>query len=249
MTSTDPPEVRSRQPDCGDRDFQQVKKPTQTPQFLQIVAKPERATKTKSEPKLTRVAFRVSRLMEFCTEQELVRQTGHSVQDWPLVVLKELLDNALDACEEAEVAPVIDVTVDAGSITIQDNADGISSDTIRSILDYNIRVSSREAYVSPTRGAQGNALKTILAMGYVLDREDTGSNADAAGVTIIETRGLKHTIEFRADHVNNQPKIEYATAPSSINVGSKIIIKWPPLGQKYLGWAEERLKELAASYT
>ena len=213
------------------------------------MAKPERATKTKSEPKLTRVAFRVSRLMEFCTEQELVRQTGHSVQDWPLVVLKELLDNALDACEEAEVAPVIDVTVDAGSITIQDNADGISSDTIRSILDYNIRVSSREAYVSPTRGAQGNALKTILAMGYVLDREDTGSNADAAGVTIIETRGLKHTIEFRADHVNNQPKIEYATAPSSINVGSKIIIKWPPLGQKYLGWAEERLKELAASYT
>jgi hypothetical protein len=39
------------------------------------------------------------------------------------------------------------------------------------LSDYTIRVSSREAYVSPTRGAQGNALKTILAMGYVLDRE------------------------------------------------------------------------------
>ena len=139
------------------------------------MAKPERATRRKSkakpEPKLTRVAFKVSRLMEFCTKRELQNQTGHSVYDWPLVVLKELMDNALDACEEAEVAPVISIIVDPGSITIQDNGGGIDTETIKSILDYTIRVSSREAYVSPTRGAQGNALKTILAMGYVLDRE------------------------------------------------------------------------------
>jgi len=81
------------------------------------------------------------------------------------------MDNALVACEEAEVAPVIEVTVGPGSITIQDNADGFAADTIDSILDYSIRVSSREAYVSPTRGAQGNALKTILAMGFVLDHK------------------------------------------------------------------------------
>src|SRR5262249_47240360 len=126
--------------------------------------------------------------MEFCTKRELQNQTGHSVHDWPLVVLKELMDNALDACEEAEIAPVIDVIVGPGSITIVDNAGGFETDTIDSILDYSIRVSSREAYVSPTRGAQGNALKTILAMGYVLDREHAGRDADAVGVTIIETR-------------------------------------------------------------
>jgi hypothetical protein len=129
------------------------------------VAKPDRATreksKAKSERKLTRVAFRVSRLMEFCTKRELQNQTGHSVYEWPLVVLKELMDNALDACEEAEIAPVISIAVKPGSITIRDNGGGIETETI---------VSSREAYVSPTRGAQGNALKTILAMGYVLDR-------------------------------------------------------------------------------
>jgi DNA topoisomerase VI subunit B len=44
--------------------------------------------------------------MEFCTKRELQNQTGHSIDQWLLVVLKELLiDNALDACEEAEVAP------------------------------------------------------------------------------------------------------------------------------------------------
>ena len=43
--------------------------------------------------------------------------------------------------------------------------------TVADILDFSIRVSSREAYVAPTRGAQGNALKTILAMPFVLDGE------------------------------------------------------------------------------
>ena len=88
---------------------------------------------------------------------------------------------------------------------------GIDADTIASVLDYTIRVSSREAYVSPTSGAQGNALKTILAMGYVLDR---GDHDDAAGVTIIEAHGVAHRIEFRVDHVNNQPRIIHTSAPS-----------------------------------
>jgi hypothetical protein len=84
--------------------------------FLQIVAKPRRRvrkkTKAKPEPKLTRVAFRVPRLMEFCTERELQNQTGHSFVYWPLVLLKELVDNALDASEEAEVAPEISIAAE-----------------------------------------------------------------------------------------------------------------------------------------
>ena len=123
--------------------FEQAKNPTKGTQFLQIVAKPKRAVRKKSEPKLTRVAFRVSRLMEFCTRRELQNQTGHGVGQWPLVVLKELVDNALDACEEAEVAPVISIAVEPGSIVIEDNAGGIKTSTIKSILDYTIRVSSR----------------------------------------------------------------------------------------------------------
>jgi DNA topoisomerase VI subunit B len=244
--------------------IQQAKNPAERPQFLQIVAKPDRATcresKAKSEQKLTRVAFRVSRLTEFCTKKELQTQTGHSVYDWPLVVLKELMDNALDACEEAEVAPVISVAVKPGSITIQDNAGGIETDTITSILDYTVRVSSREAYVSPTRGAQGNALKTILAMGYVLDREREDINNEAAGVTFIETRGVKHRIEFRVDHVNNEPKITHTTTPSPIVAGTRITIKWPRESAKWaqrsgehpglqlLEESEQEFKQLAESY-
>ena len=63
--------------------------------------------------------------MEFCTQRELQNQTGHAVYEWPLVVIKELIDNALDACEEAEVAPVVAVTVEEDRIIVQDNAGGI----------------------------------------------------------------------------------------------------------------------------
>lgn len=110
------------------------------------MAKPKRvAARDKPKAKLTRVAFRVSRLMEYCSERELINQTGHAVYDWPLVVAKELFDNAADEAEEAEVAPEITVIVERDTIVVQDNGRGIDEETIASVLDYTIRVSSREA--------------------------------------------------------------------------------------------------------
>ena len=212
--------------------FQPAKNTAKDPNFLQIVAKPEpaaaRIPKAKREPKLTRVAFKVSRLMEFCSERELVNQTGHGAYEWPLVIVKELLDNSLDAAEEAEVAPVISIAVTEDRIVIEDNAGGIDAETIASVLDYTIRVSSREAYVSPTRGAQGNALKTILAMGYVLDGDKGG---DRAGVTIIESRGVAHRIEFRVDHVLISRRSSMRVSPSDVTAGTRFTVHWPPAGE------------------
>jgi DNA topoisomerase VI subunit B len=219
-------------------------------QFLQIGA----GTTSKKRPphKLARVAFRVSRLMEFCNLRELENQTGHQVWDWPLVALKELFDNSLDACEEAEIAPVIAVAVRPGEIVVQDNGTGITDETVRSIRDYSIRVSSREAYISPSRGAQGNALKTLLAMGYVLDRRwqpDNRDNLDAAGVTIIETRGAAHKIEFLVDHVTNEPRITHTRTRSPITIGTRIAIQWPQHCKPLLDRAEDEFKKLAENYT
>jgi hypothetical protein len=203
--------------------------------------------------KLKRVPFTVSRLMEFCTTRELVNQTGHDTSEWPLVVLKELIDNALDASEEAGIAPVISVTVEPGSIVIEDNGPGIPAKTIEGILDYSIRVSSREAYVSPTRGAQGNALKTVLAMAYALDEK---RGEDASGTTTIEAHGVAHQIEFSVDHIKQEPKITHTVEPSPVVAGTKITIRmakqiWTPgagFDGDIVGMCKTRFLRLAGEY-
>lgn len=245
--------------------FQQAKTPSAdepaVERFLQVEKRNPLETRQKltRQHKLTRVPFQVSRLMEFCSLRELQNQTGHQVWDWPLVVLKELLDNALDAAEEAGVAPVIKVSVSpkTGTIIVEDNGPGIPAETIGGIINYSIRVSSREAYVSPSRGAQGNALKTVLAMGYVLDQERLSDSdadvAEASGQTIIETGGAAHTITFLVDHVTNEPRITHSVAPSSITVGTKVTVQWPAESKHGYGSlldnAEGHFKALASSYT
>ena len=61
--------------------------------------------------RLNRQVLTTSRLLEFCSQKELVLQTGHAPEQWPFVALKELFDNALDASEGAEIAPTIKVVV------------------------------------------------------------------------------------------------------------------------------------------
>ena len=107
---------------------------------------------------LQRTVFSTSRLAEFCSKDELCGRPGTTSLTGRWSSLKELVDNALDAAEEAGIAPVIKVTFDDTGITVTDNGPGIAPDAVASILDYSNRTSSREAYVSPTRGAQGNAL-------------------------------------------------------------------------------------------
>ena len=196
---------------------------------------------------LKRVPFVVSRLMEFCNRRELVNQTGHDIPQWKLVILKELTDNGIDACEEAEIAPNISVTVTkGGSIIVEDNGPGFPTKTIKSVLDYAIRVSSNEAYCSPTRGQQGNALKTILPMPYVMD--DSGE--DACGETTIEAHGVAHCITFEVDHIKQEPKITHTTKSSKVVKGTRITVALPRYDYGAFGNSiiERRFLTLADSY-
>ncbi len=241
------PAPQSDASDSGGVAFEQAKSATSRSAVFTNCGTPERQeTPVKSAKKLIRVPFTVSRLMEFCTRRELVNQTGHDVYEWPLVVLKELTDNALDACEEAEIAPVISIAVRGSSIIITDNGPGIPAKTIDGILDYSIRVSSREAYVSPTRGAQGNALKTIPPMAYVLNQH---RGEEASGKTIIEANGLAHHITFAVDHIRQEPKIEHTTKPSSVVQGTKITVDLPECdGCNIIEDSQEDFLQLAESY-
>jgi hypothetical protein len=94
--------------------------------------------------KLERTTFTTSRVMDFFSEKELVTQTGHGREEWPLVLVKELIDNALDACEESAVPPVIEVHCDAAGIAVADNGPGLPETLLLKQMDFGVRASNRE---------------------------------------------------------------------------------------------------------
>ena len=98
------------------------------------------------------------------------------------------------------------------------------------MLDFSVRVSSREAYVSPTRGAQGNALKTILAMPFVLDGRH--------GRIEIEARGVRHALDVHVDYIEQKPVIGHIQEPSDVKTGTIVRVLWPDLASSILANAE-----------
>ena len=203
-----------------------------------------RGDPAKAQPRLGRVVFKTSRFLDFVGERELISQVGHAVEAWPSVILKEVTDNGIDSCEEARTAPVITVEVattpGAAAIKISENGPGIADETITNIVDYSVRVSSREAYVSPARGAQGNALKTILAMGFALSGEH--------GETVIESRGTAHRIVFAADRIRQEPRLEHTTRPSLIKTGAVVTVRWPDSACSVLTDARPRFLQIADDF-
>jgi DNA topoisomerase VI subunit B len=195
-----------------------------------------------SPARLNRSVFTTSRLLEFCSQKELVLQTGHPVEQWPLVILKELVDNSIDAAEETGIAPAIGITVTEGTITVDDNGPGIPPETVKSLLDFTSRTSSREAYASPTRGAQGNALKTLVAMPFALDGTE--------GETVIEACGIRHHIRFAVDAIRQVPKVEHQEEPAAkVKNGTSFTVNWPVSASSLLDRAGEQFLQIAEDYT
>ena len=148
---------------------------------------------------LKRETFETSREMDFFSEKELTAQTGHGRHEWPFVIIKELVDNALDACEEHDIAPEVIIAADATGITVTDNGPGLPESTLRGACDFTVRCSSREMYIAPDRGAQGNALMTLLTMPRVLDTDD--------GKLIVECHGVCHAITCDADPITQRARV------------------------------------------
>ena len=148
-----------------------------------------------------RGVFRTSRLLDFCSEKELTAQTGHPPAEWPLVVAQgagrqraRRLRGGRDRAGDRRPR--------------------------RRERDHRHRQRPRDAarggrggarlrrprqfprgYVAPDRGAQGNALKTLVAMPFVLDGK--------TGRVEVDARGIRHEIAFAVDPIRQQPVIRH----------------------------------------
>jgi|SRR5215217_671134 len=173
--------------------------------------------------KLERTTFEASRAAEYFDKRNLAALTGVSAPEFPAVVVKELADNALDAAEADGVAPklwIASVVRDgrALAIAVEDNGPGIRPEVVRSVLNYNVRVSDKAAYRSPTRGAQGNALKTVVGIPYALGVRQP---------LTIEACGVHHEIEPSIDPAGNV-RIAHEESNGARTKGTRVELQVAP---------------------
>src|SRR3990172_5079144 len=110
-----------------------------------------------------REVLEVSRDTEYFTEDGLRTSTGLDSDRWDFAIFKELLDNSLDAVNELD-KKCIGIMVSRNTLTIVDNGSGLSEEVLDRIFDFSKYVSSKRFIKSPSRGFQGNALKTVIGI-------------------------------------------------------------------------------------
>ena len=176
-------------------------------------------------PALQRTIFETSRADEYFNARELQAQTGQPAERFGAVALKELIDNALNASETAGVAPALAVEVaergDLLHLTVADNGAGIAPETVARVLNFATRTSDKAVYRAPTRGAQGNALKTILGLPWALG---------LCAPVVIESRGVRHTVLAWLDPAGAL-RVEHGVVPTPTPHGTRVRVALPAAGQ------------------
>lgn len=172
----------------------------------------------KTAKTLNRQVFELSRELEFFTEKELTMQIGHPKSHWRISLLKELIDNSLDACEISDTQPEITVEDTEEYFSVMDNGPGLPFSTIKKSLDYLVRVSDKQYYVSPTRGQMGNALKCVWAAPFV---------ALGEGEVTVESRGKRHVIKTSLDRIMAKPQMNFKSSDAPVKNGTRVLVRWP----------------------
>jgi DNA topoisomerase VI subunit B len=180
---------------------------------------------------LQRELFETKRQLEYFSPKELSMQLGAPPWGWGEVLIKELVDNALDAAESAGTAPAIDVTLTPQGFTVDDNGPGMSQALIERSLDYDIRVSDKMYYVSPTRGQLGNALKCVWAAPYAI------TEGKMPGAVAVVSQGLQHRIAATVDRIAQEPKLQHTITEAPICKNGTSITVTAPKVACYHPWS------------
>ncbi|MGD0897007.1 MAG: hypothetical protein ABR915_04165 [Thermoguttaceae bacterium] len=161
-----------------------------------------------------------SRLLDCIgSEEEWQRQSGYSMHDAALGACRELVDNSLDACEEAGVPPIVSVKLDDTGLEVADNGPGMDVDTIRTLTDFGLRASSRAGRCAPSRGQQGNGFQACLALPYVLNGN--------VGRVDISSHGIRHELALSLNRVAQQPHCSVEQFGCAVQIGTSVKL-WAP---------------------
>jgi len=184
-----------------------------------------------------------------------------TAHDWDLYVVKELIDNGLDA-DEADpniTTPHIRVSVqyvenhlpngnERSVFIVVSNLSRFPVEQLDDLFDLDKRVSDKQYYNVPTRGAQGNALKTILGIPYALNYHYFSNYHLDVDPLVISYADKKALITLDIDKVNEQitlhTEIKAVRHPEAM---TKIVVNIPQFFQQIPRKMED-LKQFAQSF-
>lgn len=160
--------------------------------------------------------------LDFTSRATLPRKAGVSSEaDLLPLVVKELLDNALDATEAAEGGDV--ALVSAGLLEgrngffVEDGAGGFSPEMLRQVWRVDSTNVSSKRLRLPTRGALGNGLRVV-----------SGTVMAYRAILTVHTRGKAYEIQprYRVNPRVTEPLV-LETGDSPLSQGTRIEIVFP----------------------
>jgi hypothetical protein len=144
----------------------------------------------------------------FIDKRTLPQKAGGALSQIGRVVLKELVDNALDAG-----AGDVTLTGDAKSCIVSDDGPGIDPDQVPRLFAVNRPLISSKLKRTPTRGMLGNGLRVVM-----------GAVAAFDGTISVTTRGRRY--DLGVDTVTGETKV-LAAADVPAMPGVQVEIAFP----------------------
>lgn len=167
--------------------------------------------------------------MLFRSLASLPQKAGVPISNMRRLVLKELVDNSLDALGNASGGKVsIRFDPTGGCYIIEDNGPGIDGDAedIATLFSISRPLSSTKMWRLPSRGALGNGIR--VAVGAVLA---------SGGSLVVTTRNQRHVLVPR--HLDGRTVV--ASMPADYPIGTRIEIAFGdalPADGNAMAWAD-----------
>jgi hypothetical protein len=180
--------------------------------------------------------------MDYVTVDGVVLRTGYANKSyWYLLLIKELLDNAIDFLWKnysgsADASVIVDITTDDSLFHIKvrnTNTRNIPVfENLSAIFDYDMRYGSKQNQHTISRGMLGDAMKQILSWPYVLihTKEDGSSfkNKQWDKPLIIRCNGIERQIFLHVDKSNELIDVQINQIPGRLqHTDTEIETTWP----------------------
>lgn len=206
--------------------------------------------------------YSFNREFDFVRLEGLGLVTGRPPHEWDIYIIKELLDNALDADDDLWRSegkpPAVDVEIEYvrvpehGSSQLHvrvTNQAQFPTSHINDIFDPQW-YTSRKAFVKGlTRGALGNALKTVLGIPYSLRDRSVGDWRPDLKPMVIQCGSTQYRPQFIVDSITQtiRTEIEREEKPSEHVDGTRIAVGMDHFQQEVPRTLNE-IKNLAERY-